>query len=212
MTKKIISLLIVLAMVFSLAACGNDANTDEPKNDATQSSQSGTTDDTNGDENQKDSLNLSQTLTFMGYKIKYPEGVSLSNSDYGQTFRYNSEIAMLIEAPSVAGVMLDVNSLDSVVTSSEEYVIKTFENTVRELFSFGATTQSVTSSQKKTINGIEMVRVEGTFTNTAKNTTISYIGYYFLLDSDPIYIVGVPMKESVSVENLIDQIANSVTK
>lgn len=212
MIRKIFSLLMVLVMVFALVACGNDTNTYNPNNDETQNSQSSTTDITNGSENNVDNTSLSQTLTFMGYKIKYPEGVALSNSDYGQTFRYNSEIAVLIEAPSVAGVMLGVDSLDSVVTSCEEYIVKTFENTVRELFSFGTTTQSVTESQEKTINGIEMLRVEGTFVNTAKSTTISYVGYYFLLDSDPVYIVGIPMTDNVSVDTLIDQIANSVTK
>jgi len=215
MYKKIIALLLVLVLAVALVACGNNNTSDDPNNNS-QNTQAGDVENENNNNNKenndKGKTNLSQTLTFMGYKIGYPEGVSMSNSDYGQTFRFNSEIAVLIEAPSVAGVMLDVKSLDDVVSTSEEYVVKTFENTVRELFSFGATTQNVARSEKKTINGIEMLRVEGEFSNTAKNTTIAYVGYYFLLDTDPVYIVGVPMNENASADEFIDQIANSIKK
>src|SRR5690554_7833731 len=85
MYKKIIALLLVLVLAVALVACGNNNTSDDPNNNS-QNTQAGNVENENNNNNKenndKGKTNLSQTLTFMGYKIGYPEGVSMSNSDY----------------------------------------------------------------------------------------------------------------------------------
>lgn len=207
MLKKIFNFILATILIVSCAACSNNKTPQSSEELTTGNTQITATEQVDN----KD-IKLSQTLTFMGFEFAYPEGINLSNSDYGQTFRYNSEIAVLIEAPSVAGIMLEVTDINDVATASEEYVVKTLENTVRELFNFDATTQSISDSKIINVNEIEMLRVEGAFMNTAKSSNVDFVGYYFLLDSDPIYIIGVPMNDNISVDTFIDNLAVNIKK
>lgn len=219
MKKKIIAIMLSVFMVFVFVACGDSespqqsegSGTNASQNSNIESSQDSGTEDVDSKTNSGDEMEeFSETLTFMGFNFKYPESVDLRNSYYGQTFRYDTNIAVLIEAPAVAAVLLDVNDINDAPSASEEYVFKTFESSVRELFNIDATTQTINNSEVKTINNIQMLRVEGIFTNTVEGLDIPFVGYYFLRDNQPVYFLGVSINEDVTVDAFIDAFAGYV--
>ena len=219
MKKKILAIMLSVIMVFVFAACGDSespqksegSNSKDNRNSNIENRQDSGTEDAGGKTSSDDEMEeFSETLTFMGYNFNYPPSVNLVHSDYGQTFRYNKNIAVLLEAPSVAGVLMDITDINDAATASEKYVIETFETSVRELFNFDDTTQTIMNSEVKTINEIEMLRVEGFFANTRQDTEIPFVGYYFLMDTDPIYFVAVSLNENVTVDAFIDEFAGYV--
>lgn len=209
--KKLLALALAALLMCSMAACDTGIGpnpTEAPPQDTNPSAsvpQSG--------ENQTpDTIDFSQIVKIVGFKIGCPSNADVWDTDYGMSFWYQSKIAVLIEAPSTAGIMLDNTKLEDAAIVSKEYVIKSLETTVQDKFDFGSTEQTITKSEVKTINGIEVLRVEGVFKNTMQDTTIEFVGYYFLSKTRPVYIVGIPRKEDVSVAPLIDGMAHTITR
>ena len=218
MIKKIVTSVLVVVLVFAFAACGDSESPQKPEgsgskdspNSNIESRQDSGTEDVGGKTNSDDEMEeFSETLTFMGYNFNYPASFFLDHYMYGHTLN-NGKLFILLEAPSIAGVLLDVADINDVATICEEYVIKTLETSVRLLFNFDDTTQTITNSEIKTINDIEMLRVEGFFTNTRQDTEIPFVGYYFLADAYPVYFVGVSINEDVTVDAFIDEFAGYV--
>lgn len=219
MKKKIIAIMLSVFMVFVFAACGDSepsqqsegsgANVSQGSN--VESSQDSVSEDVDSKTNNDDEMeDFSETLTFMGYNFNYPESIYLDNFTYGYTFRYNTDVCVLLEAPAIAAVLLDVTDINDAPTASESYVIKTIETRTRELFWPDATTQTITNTEVKTINNVEMLRVEGFFTNTMEEVDVPFIGYYFLRDNQPVYFVGVSLNEDVTVDAFMDAFAGYV--
>ena len=81
--------------------------------------------------NNYENIVLNQILKFMGYYIKYPSDVKISNSEYEKTFQYNSEIAVFVEAPVTAGYFTETSELKDTPKLCEEYLTKTLEFDLR---------------------------------------------------------------------------------
>lgn len=217
MAKRLISLLLVFIMTISLVACGNDDTPDNQDQTNQQgSSQVDTTDNSsdNDTSNTSDKIELSQTLTFMGYNISYPGDVSKNPSDYGNLVG-DANYILIVEAPSIAGKVLDVTNISDAPTACEEYIAHTLEHKMRSVFDDGSTTQKITKSSEQTYNGINMLLTEGTFTNDRNGTTIEFSAIYLLAGDNgnlPVYIVGVPMSDGYDVASIVEAVAQNIKK
>lgn len=169
----------------------------------------------NNSENENGKTNFSNKLTFMGYTISYPNDAQKNPSDYGNLIGTN-EYVVIIESPSIAGIINEVSDINDVPKVVEEYVISTLEHKVRSLFNFDSTEQITEKTTKTTKNGIEMLRAEGVFKNTRDNTEVEFVAYYLLAGDNgtmPVYLVAISMKDStVSVSKIMDDIASNITK
>lgn len=216
MLKKVISLLLVAMLTLAFSACGNNEATDDSGKTNQQGSQSGTVDGSDkNDENNNDSkAELTQKLTFMGYNISYPADADQNTSDYGNLIG-NSDYCVIVEAPSTAGIFLETNNINDAPALCEKYVMETLEHKIRSLFDFDSTTQTITSANKVTHNSVEMLLVEGTFTNETSNTRIDFSAIYLLAGDNgnlPVYIIGVPMKAEYDVSDVVEAIAQNIKK
>lgn len=217
MAKRLITLLVVFIMAISLAACGNSETPDNPGNTNQQgSSQGGTTDSTvNHDKtNTNDKVELSQTLTFMGYNISYQGDARKEPSDYGNLVG-DSNYVLIIEAPAIAGKVLDVTNISDAPAACEEYLAHTLEHTMRSVFDYGSTTQKITKSSEQTYNGINMLMTEGTLTNDRNGTTVEFSAIYLLSGDNgnhPVYIVGIPMSDGFDVDSIVEAVAQNIKK
>lgn len=216
--KKIITILMVLVMMFSLAACGNSENPAGNSNDDT-----GVSVGTNSTEgNKKDpvdsNVSFTQSETVLGYTIMCPENCSVSNSKYGKAFSYGSDFSVIIEAPAAVGNVFAVSGIEEAVSSCEEYVCASLESRNIDLFHTGATTQNVSEKKTVTVAGGEALKVTGTFKNTQDNTETDYVAYYLLATSSegasyPIYIVGITLEGSNSeLSAFMDDMASQIKK
>lgn len=217
MFKKCLSIVLSVVLCLSLASCNRQASFEPQDENLSADSNTSHIQETTAREeydglNNYENIVLNQMLKFMGYYIKYPSDAKISNSEYGKTFQYNSEIAVFVEAPVTAGYFTETNELKDTPKLCEEYLTKTLEDTLPDLFNDDKTTQEIKSVKDETINGIEMLRVDGVFVNSVKNTEINFVGYYLLSGMDPVYIVCVPLKSNVNIDNFIDNIANNMTK
>lgn len=209
MKKKIIlSLMCGFLMLGCTTGCGNEENNinNEYNNN-----------NANNSENENGKTIFSNKLTFMGYTISYPNDAQKNPSDYGNLIGTNeNEYVVIIEAPSIAGIINEVSDINDVPKVVEEYVISTLEHKVRSLFNFDSTEQITEKTTKTTKNGIEMLRAEGVFKNTRDNTEVEFVAYYLLAGDNgtmPVYLVAIPMKDStVSVSKIMDDIASTITK
>lgn len=209
MKKKIIlSLMCGFLMLGCATGCGNEENNinNEYNNN-----------NANNSENENGKTIFSNKLTFMGYTISYPNDAQKNPSDYGNLIGTNeNEYVVIIEAPSIAGIINEVSDINDVPKVVEEYVISTLEHKVRSLFNFDSTEQITEKTTKTTKNGIEMLRAEGVFKNTRDNTEVEFVAYYLLAGDNgtmPVYLVAIPMKDStVSVSKIMDDIASTITK
>lgn len=217
MAKKLISLLLVFIMAISFVACGNNETPDNPDNTNQQGfSQAGTTDSSgdNDTTNTNDKVELSQTLTFMGYNISYPGDASKNPSDYGNLVG-DSNYILIIEAPSIAGKVVDVKNISDAPAACEEYIAHTLEHKMRSVFDDGSTTQKITMSNEQTYNGINMLMTEGTITNDRNGTSVEFSAIYLLAGDNgnlPVYIVGVPMSDGFDVASIVEAVAQNIKK
>lgn len=203
--KKILLSILCAIMIVGIAGCGNSNNTDLNENN----------DNLNNSENQNSKTDFSNKLTFMGYDISYPSDAGKNSSDYGNLLG-TSEYIVIVEAPSTAGILKEVTNINDAPKVVEEYVLSTLEHKVRSLFNFDSTEQIIEKTTKTTKNGIEMLRAEGVFKNTRDNTEVEFVSYYLLAGDNgnmPVYLVGIPMKDStISINNIMDEMSSHITK
>lgn len=217
MFKKIISMLVVFAFIPSLVACGNNnLYVDTPNTPDEQNTQTSRGDNFSEEKKDNDSANmdLSQTYTFMGYNIAYPSDANDRDSDYGSLIG-TSDYCLVVEAPSTAGIMLEINNINDAPSMCEKYIFETLEHKVRSLFDFDSTSQNIKDSTVITYNGIEMLMVKGTFTNEEKKREVDFSAIYLLAGDNgnlPVYIVGIPMTENYDVSKIVEAIAKNIKK
>lgn len=158
---------------------------------------------------------------FMGYQFQYPESVELQLSGNGYFFKYHEDIATLIQAPADTILFSqNLSDLEEAPAACEQYVCEGLETSVSELFDPDATTQTITASELRTVNGIEMLRVEGFFTNTQQGKDVEFVGYYFFSEitpafqtfSTPYYVIGIPLNDEADAASFIDEFAEGLTK
>ena len=159
--------------------------------------------------------------TFMGYQFRYPESVDLELNGDGYYFRYQSDIAVLVQVPVDSFLFSkNITDLKEAPAASEKYVFEKLESSVSDLFDSDATTQTIISSEVMMINGIEMLRVEGFFTNTQKERDVQFVGYYFFTEitpafqtfSTPFYVIGIPLNDEADASSFMDKFAEGITK
>lgn len=212
--KKIFVLVIVAISLLAFSACGNEGAPIESDTSSEKNTVVSESVESQSEEIGNEKINFSQTFLFMGYNIYYPEGIGLSTTDYGKIFEYE-ECCIIVEAPSVAGIMLDISNVNDVPNACQEYVFNTLEGTIRALFAFEKTEQVIQTSSVVTINEIEMLRVEGVFKNIEENKEIPYVAYYFLggpAGNRPVYVVGIGMDETASIQEFMDAFAQQIKK
>ena len=218
--KKIFVLVIVAISLLAFSACGNEGAPDEKGSHQVgeSSSKDNTSEEESNVKGSEDDTTMqndfSQRISFLGYDFGCPQEAALLATSYGNMFTYE-KCGIFIEAPSSAGVMLDVSEIKDSATICQEYVIKSLERSARALFAAGQTEQHIDKSTTVTVNEIEMLRVEGTFKNTKDNTSISYVAYYFLggpAGNRPVYAVGIGMDETASIQEFMDEFAQQIKK
>lgn len=203
--KKLLSLLCVVLLLGLATGCGNSNNSNLNENDNSD----------NNSQIQNSNINFSNTLTFVGYNISYPSDASIATEDYGKIIGTNDYV-VFVGAPAVAGIMLDVKDVSEAPELCKDYVIERLEGRIRSLFNHDSTEQIIKKSSKTTENGVEMFRTEGVFKNTRNNTEVEFVSYYFLAGDNgnmPVYLVGIPMKDStISIKNIMDEMSSHITK
>lgn len=209
MFRKIGFLVLIFIFTLSFVACGN--NTISGHNSKTDSS-----DNFSDGEKDKESVNvgLPQIYTFMGYNIACPSDVNDRDSDYGSLIG-TSDYCLVVEAPSTAGIMLEINNINDAPSMCEKYIFETLEHKVRSLFDFDSTSQNIKDSTVITYNGIEMLMVKGTFTNEEKKREVDFSAIYLLSGDNgtlPVYIIGIPMDENYDVSGIVETIAKNIKK
>ena len=209
MFRKIGFLVLIFIFTLSFVACGN--NTISEHNSKTDNG-----DKSSDEKKDKESVNvdLPQIYTFMGYNIAYPSDVNDSDSDYGSLIG-TSDYCLVVEAPSTAGIMLEINDINDAPSMCEKYIFETLEHDVRSLFDFDSTSQNIKDSTVITYNGIEMLMVKGTFTNEEKKKDVDFSAIYLLAGDNgnlPVYIVGIPMTENYDVSEIVETIAKNIKK
>ena len=158
---------------------------------------------------------------FMGYQFQYPESAELQLSGNGYFFKHHEDIATLVQVPADTFLFTqNITDLEEAPSACEQYVCEALETSISELFDPDATTQTITASELRTINGIEMLRVEGFFTNTQQGKDVEFVGYYFFTEitpafqtfSTPYYVIGIPLNDEADAASFIDGFAEGLTK
>ncbi len=217
MIKKIISLLMVATLASAFVACGKDdtAGAEDTNPKSSQSEKDDTKEeDKNDDKDDKSDIELSQTMTFMGYDISYQGKDGHSVTSYGKAVG-DSNYCLVVEAPSIIGEMIDVQNINDAPELCEEYVISSLEDNIGYLFDYESTTQEITSKKEVTYNDVNMLLVEGTFTNTAESKTYDYSAIYLLSGDEgnlPVYLIALPMVDGYDVSDIMDTIAKDGIK
>ena len=130
MKKKILAVMLSAFMVFAFAACGDNDESQKSQESGTkysqesglESGQDSNIKDMDGKTDNDDGLEaFSESLTFMGFNFNYPQGINLMDYTYGYIF-YNTDIFLLLEAPAIAAVLLDV-TVDSFMDEFAGYVV-----------------------------------------------------------------------------------------
>lgn len=166
-----------------------------------------------------------EVKSFLGYSFKYPESAEVEISGTGYAFRYDDNIAGLFQVPVdrfgyfSQKQLTDINDAPE---AGEQYMFHEIERSVSELFDSGATTQTITASEIRTINEIEMLRVEGFFTNTQQERDVNFVGYYFYREYVPLngaepfnipcYVIGISLNDEADAASFIDEFAEGITK
>lgn len=173
------------------------------------------------DEIQEEYMEGKKQKVFMGYHFQYPESAEVEVSSDGYSLRYQTNIAAVVQVPvDVFLFSQDLTDLNDAISASEKYVIAELSASVSELFDPDTTSQTITSRESRTINGIEMLRVEGYFTNTKKDHDVGFVGYYFFTEvtpafrtfNNPYYVIGIPLDDEADVASFIDEFAEGITK
>jgi len=213
MRKRLFILFILTSIMTMFIACGNNAQQNEGDIGSSNKNSESELDDRNEDLDD-DKTNYSQSFMFMGYNFYYSDNIDMSTTNYGKILG-DEECVVIVEAPSEAGIVLELNDVNDVPNACQEYLFNTLEGTIRSLFQFDKTEQVIETSSVVTINGIKMLRVEGVFNNVEDNTSVPYVGCYFLGGPDnnrPLYAVGVAMDETADVESFMDEFAKQIKK
>ena len=162
---------------------------------------------------------------YLEYRFVFPESAEVKIKNTGYAFWYQDNIAGLFQVP------IDrlgdfgqkkLTDLKDAPTAGEKYMFHLLETAFSELFDPDATAQTITASEIRTINGIEMLRVEGFFTNTQQERDIDFVGYYFFREETPLlggapfnlpcYFIGFGLDRETDVASFMDQFAEGFTR
>lgn len=209
MKKRIfLSLICGVLLIGLITGCGNDTNTN---------SNNSTTNNNNEATQNNESARYDKTFDFYGYTVAYASDCTMSVRTGGYTVTRNSDFWIVYSTPSLFGEEFTVEGLDGIADKCSNSVIQSVQP-LQQFFDGTAYTKvNVENETIKTINGNKMLRVEGTFINTSKNTTVEYIGYYLTTDVGgseyPVYIIGIPLNARFDVlAKYIDESVNYISK
>lgn len=162
---------------------------------------------------------------YLEYRFTFPESAEVKIKNTGYAFSYHDNIAGLFQVPiDRLGdfARKNLTDLNDAPTAGEKFMFHLFETTYSELFDPNATAQTITASEIRTINGIEMLRVEGFFTNTQQERDVDFVGYYFFRKETPLlggapfnlpcYFIGIGLDGEADVASFIDPFAEGFTR
>lgn len=208
MKKKIFLRVLCCGLLIGLSTgCGNS--------NETLNNKSNNNIETNNSESSKE---FSYSMKFMGYNIPCKSKPTILDSRYVRDVDYGyflgfDDFIVVVGAPSIAGIMLNLNNIEEAPSKTNEYLFKTLEHEMRSKFDFDTTTNTISKQEIKTINGISMLRTAGTLNNSDNNTSYEYVAYYLMVKNRPIYFVGIPDNNAnKSVSEFMDNYAKSITK
>lgn len=208
MKKKIFLSLICGGLLLGLATgCGN-TNTDS-NNSTTNNDNEATLDN--------QSTMYDKTFDFYGYTVAYANDCVMSERTGGYTVTRNSDFWIVYSTPSLFGEEFTVDGFDGIADKCSSSVIQSVQSLQQFFDGTESTKVNVENETIKTINGNKMLRVEGAFTNTSKNTTVEYIGYYLTTNVGgseyPVYIIGIPIDADIDVlAKYIDESVNHISR
>ena len=206
MKNKIFLSILCCGLLVGLATgCGSNTNVDN--NNST----------TNNSNNSETSKEFTCSMKFMGYNIpcnheSTSDSSHFNNVDYGYLLGFD-DFMVVVGAPSIAGIRLNLNNIEEAPTKTNEYLFHTLEHTVRTMFHYDTTTNTISKQEIKTINGINMLRTIGTLNNSYNNMSYEYVAYYLMVENNPVYFLALPWQNTTkSVSNFMDNYAENITK
>lgn len=162
---------------------------------------------------------------YLEYRFIFPESAEVKIKNTGYAFWYHDNIVGLLQVPvDRLGdfIQKKLTDLNDAPTAGEKYMFHLLETAFSELFNPDATAQTITASEIRTINGIEMLRVEGFFTNTQQERDVIFVGYYFFREETPLlggtpfnlpcYFIGIGLDKEADVASFMDQFAEGFTR
>ena len=206
--KKLLSLVLILSIIFSLAAC-KDANTVEDStlgnSEETTSEQPQNSNDDNKENDNKDNKVEPTIKKLYGYQFYFKDEIIDDSGTVGFIARTDTYDVVLTKTDSI-----DFNSWDSIVEDCEELVWKGLYGGLR----YSCSNQSVYESESFTNGyGEELLKVKGTW-ELEDGGYLDCIVIYYVTDEGTVRaIIGVPNNGDIdTVENAMDYIAENLQK
>lgn len=207
--KKLLVLMMVAVMAVGMCACGDTDSNPETENF------------------ESERVNSNQDL-----KISYEDSMDLGGLD----IRYDETVGFFTDSPYGFEYIFESNSIGFYICDYEDAAEtwdQTIENSQPNIFGylfdaagFGLEIeQNVESKEEVTLNGIEWLKVTGTFKNLESDNEFEreYVAYYAMREMNmpdgtsgkiPFYLVGVPQAEATSdtLEAFVDDFAGHITE
>ena len=207
--KKLLSLVLILCIIFSLAAC-KDTNTVEDStsdnSEETISEQAQDNSEDNKENDSKDNAENAMVKELFGYQFHFTDEIIDDSCIEGYIAKADTYDVFVSEMNTI-----DFNSWDSIVGDCEELVWEGLYSGLR--YSFRGE-QLVSNSEKITnAYGEELLKVEGTW-KLKDESYLEYIAIYYVTDEGAArVIVGVPNNGDIdTVDSAMDYIAENLQK
>lgn len=203
--KKVLSILLILALVTSLSACGSGTK-DEPLDTSTQGTSDYVSSETQSNDNQeKTDLAYGQTFKLPGKNIfiDYRDDKRESSGGGYSTAFYKDENSL--SAFSYDVISEYSGDLDDVIKHLSKNLCS--EVSVYCKGSIASSDLVITESSSVTIAGYQAIKFVGTINNGVIDC-FTY-GYSFVINDVPCMVVGIVSEENQQ-QNLIDEISKEV--
>lgn len=211
---KTLTFALVMVLIMTVGACENQKsnNGDHEQSAQPTSISSDSIPSNNDEENDK----METTAKLLPYTYQVPmENIYIDIPNYQEIEEGLTKVFIVQDSKYVA---ITANWLDE-TDNLEEAHDRCFSLFLQNMTNYqgGVNGLSISSSEKKTINDIEMYRFEGTINYGKQNIYDGFaLGYYFVIDNIPCEIVGsVIDREQASeliedITTLVDQMALTV--
>lgn len=214
--NRLIALILTIAVVLSITACGSKTEGPNPSGDRPSAEQSREetktsaveepvpTEEPAGPWGVTDSFTAYANDTFGGYFINFPELTGVPKGS--GLVAYQSDGTMVVVDGQIIGGAIETGSIDEVLPAYFEQttiIMDLYRNSAYDNFAF-----ELTSQEHATVNGYEMCKYVGfhNFTLDGVATTFNFVAYATQLKANGAYIYWMVLDETAdqSLGNTIE--------
>lgn len=212
--KYTFTIVLALLLIFAIAACENINSTDRNNKESNQPASVSSSSVANSNDEGSDKTDTSTKLLPYTYQVPM-ENIFIDVPNYQEIEEGLTKVFIVQESKYVA---ITPNWLDK-TDNLEEAHDRCYDLFLKNMTNYqgGVNSLSISSTEKKTINGIEMYRYEGSINYGKQNVYDGFaLGYYFVIDNIPCEIVGSVIDREQTPElieeitMLVDQMALTV--